>query len=110
MTTVGLLLVVTTIASCGLRPIYSSRNIAAESGETRAKSITAELRKISVEPIEGRTGQILRTILEQNFAASQVAAAVPAEEEDPGYGLSITIGTTPSYQGRRSIARQTMGF
>ncbi|MCX8500773.1 MAG: hypothetical protein ORO03_03625 [Alphaproteobacteria bacterium] len=101
-----LLMVTLGLTSCGLHPIYSKRSLAPNGTNSGRVSIVTELGKITVEPIENRSGQLLRTMLEKQFAAARAKSGEIFTDGDLGYGLVVTVTSSPSYQGAQ-IDRST---
>jgi LPS-assembly lipoprotein len=71
------------LAACGMRPLYSGGG---------AGPVAQTLQSVQVAPIEGRAGWLVRTALEDSFAASQSEPSryrleVELDDQIAGFGI-----------------------
>ncbi|HEX8240596.1 MAG TPA: LPS assembly lipoprotein LptE [Allosphingosinicella sp.] len=79
----SLLLLTLLLAGCGLQPLY---------GGGASGPVARTLRSVTVAPIEGRAGWLVRTALEDRLGAPQAGAAayrleVLLDDEITGFGI-----------------------
>ena len=76
-----LLLLVTALSACGLRPLYS--------GGSRG-AVATTLESVAVAPIQGRAGWLVRTALEDRFdarGAARYRLEVELDDDIAGFGI-----------------------
>ena len=98
-TVVGLALMLTTLSACGLRPLY---------GGGQSGSTAQALRSVSVAPIDGRAGWLLRNALNdrmQGGGEGTAAYRLEIELDDQIAGFGVRRDDTVTRERRTLRAR-----
>jgi LPS-assembly lipoprotein len=90
MTRLPVLLLVLLLAACGLRPLY---------GGGGSGAVAQSLRAVAVTPIEGRSGWLVRTAIEDRLGAqaggqSRYRLEVELDDDITGFGIRTDDAVT----------------